>query len=165
MLPPTKLSPSSSEVIASAPSHMNDSVLNEDFPSGTPIQLLRPFSSDLLSESPGASGFHRALDPPEPIPGSSNLRPSFPRPMFFSFQTKPARAPMSRSASEWSLRRGESSLLRSQEGHNVGSSSKPQRSAPTIDTTEVRYAGEASVYYDEEVGVVLRIVSCICAMP
>jgi hypothetical protein len=68
---------------------------------------------------------------------------------------------MSRSASEWSLRRGESSSLRSREGHNVGSPGKLQQSVSTIDTTEVRYAGEASIYYDEEVGVVLRIVACI----
>lgn len=66
---------------------------------------------------------------------------------------------MARSTSEWSLRRGEGSSLRSQEGHIVGSPGKLQQSVPMIDMAATRYAGEASVYYDEEVGVVPRIVA------
>lgn len=64
---------------------------------------------------------------------------------------------MSRSNSEWQLRRGESNLLRSQDGQNVGGSRKLRRRVSMIDTTEARYAGEASVYYNDEVGIVSHI--------
>jgi len=158
MLPPTKLTPSSSEVITSPPSHPVD--LDGDLPSGTPIQQVsRLYSSEFVSESPGAqSGSCSAPDTP-PAPILSNIRPPLSRPAFFSFQMKSVRASMARSTSEWSLRRGEGSSLRSQEGHDVGSPGKLQRGVPMIDTTAARYAGEASVYYDEEVGVIPRIMA------
>lgn len=154
-----RITPSSSEVIASAPHHPLSGPPIEDLPSGTPVQQVsRPFASSLVSKSPPTQdGSHSAPDTPVPIPHSSNLRPSLSLPMFFSFQTKPIRAPMSRSNSEWQLRRGESNLLRSQDGQNVGGSRKLRRRVSMIDTTEARYAGEASVYYNDEVGIVSHI--------
>lgn len=162
MLPQMDLTPSSSEVIAPAPYHPT----NADHPSGTSIQQIsRLFLSDVVTESPRTlDGSHSTPDSPAPTSDSSNLRSSFSRPAFFSFGMKSVRASISRSISEQSLRRGESSSSRSQEGRNVGSPGKMRRSVSMIDTTEIRYAGEASIYYNQEVSAVPRIVACICTM-
>ncbi|KAF8549961.1 alpha/beta-hydrolase [Imleria badia] len=139
-MPPTKLTPSSSEVAGSP--------VNEDLPSGPSLRQVS--SGDFVTESPGTlSDSQSAPDAPVPIRDPSHPRQPFSRPVFRSFQMKSVRV-LSRSASEWPLRRGESSLLRSQEGQNVGSPVKLQRSVSVIDVAEVRNAGEASVYYDEE---------------
>ncbi|KAG8221217.1 hypothetical protein J3R82DRAFT_1377 [Butyriboletus roseoflavus] len=153
MLHPMRITPSSSEVIASAPAlhHSLSSPVNEDIPSGAPIQQVsRPFSSGLVSESPGTQGgSHSAPDTPVHIPHPSSLRPSLSLPMFF-FQTKSIRSSMSRSTSERQLKRGEGSLLLSQDGQNMGSPSKLRRRVSMMGTTEARYAGEASIYYNDE---------------
>lgn len=163
MLHPTKLTPSSSEVTAPAPRHLFGNPVNVDLPIQ---QVSRPFSNDPVSESLGTQGgTHSAPDTPAPIQDSCDLRSSFSWPMFFSFQAKSGRASVSRSTSERSLRRRHSTLLRSPDGQNVGSPGKLRRSASMIDTTGVRYAGEASVYYNEEVGVIPQVVAYIYAAP
>lgn len=153
MPPPTKLTPSSSEVVGSP--------TNEDLPGGPPLRQVS--SSDVTSESPGARSPHGTPDTSIPIQDSTRPRPSFSRPVFRSFQMKSARV-LSRSASEWPLRRGESSLLHPQEGKTVGGPTELQRSVSMTDMAGVRYAGEASVYYNEEVWLVPRIVACISAI-
>ncbi|KAH0829091.1 hypothetical protein J3R83DRAFT_2555 [Lanmaoa asiatica] len=155
LLHPMKLTPSSSEVTASAPHHAVSPV-SEDLPNGTSIQQVsRPFSSDPVRELPGTQGSsHSALDPPPaPTPDSSNLRPSFSRSVFLSFQMKSGRASVSTSTSERSLGRGESSLLHSQDSPNAGTPGKLRRNVSMIDTAGVHYAGEASVYCNEVCGL------------
>ena len=151
MLPATTLAPSSSE-----PYNLLRSPVNEDSSSGTPLRLV---SSPSLIELPDAqSGSQVSPDTLSPIPGSSNARPLFSRSVFISFQKKSAQVPMSRSASECPLRRGEG-------GQNVGKSGKLQRSVSMINMPGVRYAGEASVYCNEEVGLVPSMYLCdVCSM-
>ncbi|KAG9312192.1 hypothetical protein JVU11DRAFT_7489 [Chiua virens] len=147
ILNPMELTSSSTDVATSTPPRMVSSPMSEDLPSPAPAQKgFCSFSNDLsVSESPGT----QVGSPSTPAATSSSIisGPSFSPPPFFSFQRKPVPTSMSRSVSEQSLRGGGS---RSQNGKIVGNSSKLRRSASMITTPGVRYAGEASVYYDDE---------------
>lgn len=153
------LTPSSSGTVASPPY----TPVDDDHPSGSSTQQRsRLFSSDFVTESPPPlDNLRSAPDIPTSTSYPSNLRPSF---SLSSFRMKSAGVSMSQSISEHSLRQTESSMLRSQETRKLGSPGKLRRSVSMMDTSGVRYAGEASVYYDPEVSTVPRFVACLCAM-
>ncbi|KIJ65967.1 hypothetical protein HYDPIDRAFT_181064 [Hydnomerulius pinastri MD-312] len=148
---PLRPTPSSSGLITTN-SRLVNSPTNEEPPSSISMhQLPRAFSTtDLISRARDqVDGSHSGSDTPAPVPRSSNIQPSFSRPGF-SFRVRSAQAAIPKSSSSISLRKARSGLLSARGTPNVGGPGIRQRSASPSDQPEVRYAGEASVYCNDE---------------
>ncbi|KAF8841752.1 alpha/beta-hydrolase [Paxillus ammoniavirescens] len=148
MLQPLKPTTSSSpELLATTSRSMVSSPTSEE-PLGDTLnhQLPHAFSTtELLSraqDNPDTS--QSSLSTPGPAQSASSTRPPISRPIFFSFRMKSS---ITRSSSASSLRQAGGS---SQDGPKVGSRGVRKRSLSVSDATGVCYAGEASVYYNEE---------------
>ena len=158
LLDPKILTPSSSELLASPSQRPVDKIDRND---ASAPQGSRVFSNNLMTEPPHTLDGSRSTPEVPTLPSeSSNSCPPSSKSGFFSFRMKSVQATMSRSISERSLRRAESNFLHPQEGQHARSPHKLRRSASMIDTAGVRYAGEPSIYYDDEVGAVPRIAAC-----